>query len=292
MKLVSFEHQGGRKVGVVDDGDRIRDVSSVIGSGGDMNTLIRDASRILTTIGRNLSRGGLPLVEEFRLLAPIPEPVRNIFCAGKNYYEHAQEFHDSGFDSKSGSAVPDCPIIFTKATTSVIGPEENIPASSDPTGSVDYEGELAVVLREGGRGIPATEALECVFGYVIVNDVTSRELQKRHGQWVLGKGMDGFCPMGPWLVTADEVGPPEALTLITEVNGECRQSARVSNLIFDIPTLIAAISERITLLPGDVIATGTPPGVGIGYTPPRYLQPGDTVTVSIDRLGQLTNTVS
>lgn len=290
MRLVSFEVGDRRGVGCLDGNDTVRDLTRLAGEGG-MNALIESAGELLPRARAALADNELPSVPGARLTAPIPRPVRNIFCAGKNYFAHAHEFHDSGFDSTGGEAVPEVPIIFTKTTTSVIGPGSPIPASSDPTASVDYEGELAVVIGRGGYGIAREAALDHVFGYVALNDVTSRELQKRHGQWVLGKGMDGFCPMGPWIATPEEVGPLSDLGLLTEVNGEPRQQARVADLIFDVPMLIAAISERITLVPGDIIATGTAPGVGIGFTPPRYLRPGDHVAVVIDRLGRLENPV-
>jgi 2-keto-4-pentenoate hydratase/2-oxohepta-3-ene-1,7-dioic acid hydratase in catechol pathway len=163
--------------------------------------------------------------------------------------------------------------------------------SLDPTATVDYEGELGVVI--GRRAFQATkaEAYSYVFGYVIINDVTSRELQRTHGQWVIGKGIDTFCPMGPFIATADEIADVDAMHLETRVNGEVRQSARVSDLIFDIPTLIETMSRTMTLLPGDIIATGTPVGVGIGFTPPKYLVAGDVVDVSITGLGELRNTI-
>lgn len=291
MRLVTFEAGGRRAVGCIDAHERVRDASGVAGIGSDMNSLIAGSKTLLPELAAALREDRLPVVEGARLCAPLPCPVRNIFCAGKNYFEHAHEFHDSGFDASATSAVPEFPIIFTKATTSVTGPGAPIPASSDPTDSVDYEGELAVIIGTGGHSIAVGSALEHVFGYVIVNDITSRELQKRHGQWVLGKGMDGFCPLGPWIATRDEVEPLDRLRLRTEVNGEIRQDACVGDLIFDVPTLIAAISEYITLLPGDVIATGTAPGVGIGFSPPRYLGSGDTVAVTIDGLGRLENPV-
>ena len=228
-----------------------------------------------------------------RLLAPIPRPAKNIFCVGKNYHEHAKEFHDSGFDASAGAAaIPDLPIIFTKAATTVIGPKAPIPGSSDPTQSVDYEGELTVVIGKGGRGIRKADAYAHVFGYTIINDVTARTLQHAHKQWFLGKNLDGFCPMGPCVVTADEVPDVGGLRLETRVNGEVRQSAAVSDLIFDIPTLIETISGVMTLEPGDLIATGTPVGVGIGFKPPKYLKAGDTVSITIEPIGTLTNPVA
>ena len=238
------------------------------------------------------AKGGprVPL-SEVRLMAPIPDPRRDIFCVGKNYFAHAAEFHKSGFDSSANEQVPSAPIIFTKATTSVIGPGDTVRASIDPTATVDYEGELAVVIGKRALGVSKAQAMDHVFGYVIVNDVTSRELQKRHNQWVIGKGCDTFCPMGPWIATADEVGDPTALELTTHINGVLRQQATISDLIFDIPTLIETLSQTITLLPGDIIATGTPVGVGIGFTPPIYLRSGDVMRVAITGLGVLENPV-
>ena len=178
------------------------------------------------------------------LLAPIPRPSKNIFCVGKNYHEHAKEFAGSGFDASTKDVVPEAPVVFTKPPTSVSGPGDAIPSFLDPTGSTDYEGELAVVIGKGGRGIAKADWAQHVFGYTIVNDVTARTLQHKHRQWVLGKGIDGFCPMGPAILTADEAPDPTKLRLTTHVNGEKRQDALVADLIFDIPTLIEAISGR------------------------------------------------
>ena len=238
------------------------------------------------------SRGPAYGLDEVRLLAPIPRPPRNVFCVGKNYRDHAAEFHASGFDVGSSTSRPAHPVFFTKATTSVLEPGGTIRSDLDPTGTTDYEGELAVIIGMGGRAIAADAALGHVFGYTAFNDVTSRELQRRHGQWFLGKSLDTYGPMGPCVVTTDEIGDPASLTLELAVNGEVRQSARVSDLIFTIPELIECLSAVVTLQPGDIIATGTPAGVGIGRTPPRYLKPGDSVTVSIDGIGSLSNAVA
>ena len=232
-----------------------------------------------------------PAIEDARLMAPIPRPSKNIFCVGKNYHEHAKEFAGSGFDATAKEVVPEAPVVFSKPPTSVIAPGEPIPSHLDPTNSVDYEGELAVVIGRGGRGIRKADALAHVFGYTIVNDVTARTLQHKHRQWILGKGIDGFCPMGPAILTADEAPDPGALRVTTHVNGEKRQDAPVSDLIFDIPTLIEAISAGITLEPGDIIATGTPAGVGIGFDPPRFLKAGDRVRVAVAGIGVLENPV-
>jgi 2-keto-4-pentenoate hydratase/2-oxohepta-3-ene-1,7-dioic acid hydratase in catechol pathway len=287
MKLVSFRRGEALQPGALVDG-RVADLSAaaaslldIISSNHEQNWLdqaVRKAPR-------------LP-IGSAQLVAPIPLPRRNIFCVGKNYAAHAREFQQSGFDAtSSGQDVPTVPVVFTKAPSSVIGPEAAILANLDPTNSVDYEGELGVVISRGGRGISRTDAMDHVFGYTIINDVTARTLQHKHKQWFLGKSIDSFCPMGPTLVTADEIPDPTRLKLETRVNGELRQNAVVSDLIFDIPTLIETISRGITLMPGDIIATGTPEGVGIGFTPPKYLKSGDTVAITIDPIGTLTNAV-
>ncbi|XVQ15889.1 fumarylacetoacetate hydrolase family protein [Spirillospora sp. CA-255316] len=233
----------------------------------------------------------LPL-DSVELLAPIPTPRRNIFCVGKNYRDHVVEFGRSGYDTPDRSEdVPDKPIIFSKATTSVTGPGTAIDPHTGVTAELDYEGELGVIIGRGGRGISRERAFDHVWGYTIVNDVTARDLQRDHRQWLLGKSLDTHCPMGPYAVTADEIADVTALRVETTVNGEPRQSAPVKDLIFDIPELIATISAGTTLLPGDLIATGTPAGVGIGFTPPRFLAAGDLVEVTITGLGTLRNRV-
>ena len=261
-------------------------------------TEARDAVRRLVESGNGVAAWmGNPqarrvALADVTLMAPIPSPRRDLFCVGKNYHEHADEFHSSGFDSSGKEATPKAPIIFTKAMTSVVGPGDTVRGSLDPTGTVDYEGELGLVISKKAFQVSRNRAYDHVFGYVIINDVTSRELQRRHNQWVIGKGIDTFCPMGPWLVTADEVGDVTALELTTTVNAEPRQSAKVMDLIFDIPTIIETLTATMTLLPGDIVATGTPAGVGIGFKPPRYLKAGDEVSVSITGLGELVNTIA
>lgn len=229
----------------------------------------------------------IPLAD-VRLAAPI-RPRNNVMCVGKNYYEHAAEFAGSGFDASQKQVVPDEPVIFTKALSSLADPGVPVTVSEDPTGTSDYEGELGVVIGPGGRHISESAAFDHVYGYTIVNDATIRDLQRRHVQFFIGKSAHTYCPMGPYLVTADEIDDVGALTLQTRINGELRQDAVVKDLIFDIPRLISAISAAVALEPGDVIATGTPVGVGLGFTPPRFLRPGDLMEVTIDGLGTLTN---
>ena len=290
MRLVIFDDGRGARLGAV-NGQMIADLASA-SAHKDVLSVVQAGLSALASLKDAASKAPQIAVASARLLAPIARPARNIFCVGKNYHEHAKEFHASGFDSTSTSAVPDLPIVFTKAPSSVTGPGDAIPAWLDETNSVDYEGELTLVIGPGGRAISKAKALDHIFGYTIVNDVTARTLQSAHKQWFLGKSLDGFCPMGPSVVTADEIPDPTKLHLITKVNGEVRQDASVRDLIFDIPTLVETISKRITLEPGDLVATGTPAGVGIGFTPPKYLKKGDVVAVTIEPIGTLTNPVA
>jgi len=243
--------------------------------------------------GRPLPATGQPIpLQQVQLTAPIPRPRRNIFCVGKNYHAHAKEFAGSGFDSsaKSGGDIPAAPIIFSKVPESVVGPADNIVCSPEVSTSIDYEAELTLVIGQGGKGIRKADAMKHVWGYTIINDVTARDWQGRHSQWLLGKSFDTFCPMGPWLVSADEMDG-QATDVKCWVNGELRQNANTKDFIFDIPTLIECISAGITLYPGDLIATGTPAGVGIGYKPPRYLKAGDSVKIEIGGIGTIENTL-
>lgn len=295
MRLVSFEQVGVARIGILDSSCReVLDLGllapalpkNMLGFIAEGEGALNKARQVLAVAEKGIS------IEEVRLLAPIPRPARNILCVGKNYPEHVKEVRSVVASEKDTSGgAPDAPIIFTKATSSVIGPGDSIPASLDSTASVDYEGELAVVIGEGGRGISAADAMRHIFGYSIINDVTSRRLQKLHQQWFIGKSLDGFCPMGPCIVTRDEIADVTKLRIQTRVNDEMRQDGYVGEMIFDIPALIETLSRYMTLEPGDIIATGTPAGVGMGFKPPKFLQPGDRVTVTIESIGTLENTV-
>jgi 2-keto-4-pentenoate hydratase/2-oxohepta-3-ene-1,7-dioic acid hydratase in catechol pathway len=288
MRLVTFVHDGQPTVGIADAAfAHVSPLSSEVAP--DMLTLIANFDRLKGALA-DAAGPSLPIAS-VQLLAPIPRPARNVFCVGKNYHEHAKEFAGSGFDSSAKEVVPEAPVIFTKPSSTVIGPGASIPNYLDPTDSTDYEGELTVIIGRGGRGITKADALSHVFGYTIVNDVTARTLQHKHRQWFIGKGIDGFCPMGPAILTADEMPDPTKMRLTTSVNGERRQDASVSDLIFDIPTLIETLSAGITLEPGDLIATGTPAGVGLGFKPPRFLKKGDVVTIEVTGIGKLENPV-
>jgi 2-keto-4-pentenoate hydratase/2-oxohepta-3-ene-1,7-dioic acid hydratase in catechol pathway len=215
-----------------------------------------------------------------RLQAPIPRPARNVFCLGRNYKEHAAE---------RGAEPPAHPVFFTKAPETVVGPGAKVTHHA-VTKELDYEVELAVVIGTAGCDIARDRALEHVFGYTVVNDVTARDLQKRHGQWFKGKSLDTFCPMGPVLVTADEIPDPQALSVAMRINGEARQSSHTSKMIFPIDECIAVLSGGFTLLPGDIIATGTPEGVGAALD--TFLAAGDRMEAEVERIGVLTNTIA
>lgn len=221
-------------------------------------------------------------VEVRRLLPPV-DPV-NIFCVGLNYRAHAAE---------TGAAIPEAPVLFMKPTTAVIGPGDPIRLPACSRGpEVDYECELAVVIGKQGRDIPEERALEHVLGYTVANDVSARRWQKHNGgQWVRGKSFDGFCPLGPALVTRDEVPDPQGLRLRTLLNGRTMQEGSTADMIFSVARLVSFLSRDTTLLPGTVILTGTPPGVGFARTPPVFLQAGDEVTVEVEGIGALTNPV-
>jgi 2-keto-4-pentenoate hydratase/2-oxohepta-3-ene-1,7-dioic acid hydratase in catechol pathway len=241
------------------------------------------ACRRLGARAADLKAALLPRTE-VRTLAPIPVPARNIFCVGLNYLDHAKE---GAAVRRSELKLPEVPIFFTKATHTVIGPDDEVRLDPKITQRLDYEVELAVIIGTAGRDIPSTRALEHVFGYSIANDVTARDLQRRHEQWFKGKSLDTTLPLGPCIVSADEIGDPRMLELSLSVNGQERQRARAQQMIFDIPTLIATLSAGMTLDAGDIIATGTPSGVGFAMTPPQYLHGGDEVVARIEGIGEL-----
>lgn len=288
MKIAAYTYQGQPGVGRVSaDGLQVEpfQLSAADAALGALPLVeAQAASRPLPATGPAVA------LQQVQLRAPVPRPRRNIFCVGKNYHAHAKEFAGSGFDSsaKSGGDIPSAPIIFSKVPESVVGPNDAIVCPPEVSTSIDYEAELTVVIGRGGKGISKADAMKHVWGYTIINDVTARDWQGRHSQWLLGKSFDTFCPMGPWLVTADEFDG-QATDVKCWVNGELRQNANTRDFIFDIPTLIECISAGITLYPGDLIATGTPAGVGIGYKPPKYLAKGDVVRIEIGGIGVIEN---
>jgi len=227
-------------------------------------------------------------LNQVRLLAPIPRPLKNIFCIGKNYAEHAMEFDQT---ANPDVAIPKYPVIFTKAPTTVIGPGAGIKSHSQITQALDYEVELAVIIGKRGSYIKPEEAMDYIFGYTILNDITARDLQKHHLQWFRGKSLDTSAPMGPYIAHKCLIPDPGNLTVSLTVNGETRQHASTADFIFTIPTLISTISAGITLEAGDIISTGTPAGVGAARKPPQFLRAGDVLELTISGLGTLSNTV-
>jgi len=286
MRIAAYRFNDQSRVGLVTpDGTRVTPLAL---------TAEQAAKGVLAVIellaeGQALPQASGPsvAVSEVQLDAPLPAPRRNLWCVGRNYHAHAKELSASVF--KDNDANPDSwPIVFTKVPECVVGPFDDVLVPAGISADIDYEAELAVIIGKGGKNISRADALGHVFGYTVVNDVTARDVQMRHQQWDMGKSFDTFCPMGPWVVTADELDGTKTRVRCW-VNGELRQDGPTENMIFDIPTLIETISRGITLYPGDVIATGTPAGVGMGMKPPRYLKAGDVVRIEIDQLGAIEN---
>ena len=272
MKLLRYGPAGQEKPGLLDRDGRIRDLSGAVRD-------IAGEALAPTALDRlrRLDPASLPLVSGSPRLGPCVGSVSKIVAIGLNYRLHAQE---------AGAAIPSEPIFFMKATSSICGPNDDviIPRNSQKT---DYEVELGIVIGSLARQVSKSDARKHVAGYCVVNDVSEREFQiERGGQWTKGKSADTFCPTGPWLVTVDEVSDPGKLALWTEVNGERRQSSNTADLIFGVDEIVSYVSQFMTLLPGDVIPTGTPSGVGMGFKPPKFLKPGDRVRLSVEGLGE------
>jgi len=227
--------------------------------------------------------------EDVSLLAPIPIPVRNVMCLGLNYAEHAKE---SAAADGQMAELPAAPIVFTKATTTINGPFDTIPFDSTASIKIDWEVELAFIIGREGKNIPVSDAMDHVFGYAVLNDVSARDLQKQGKQFFKGKSLDGSCPMGPWILTADEAPDPSSLRITSRVNGVTKQDSSTSLMIFDVPTIVSYLSKGMTLLAGDIIATGTPSGVGFARIPPEFLKPGDVVECEIEGIGVIRNEVA
>jgi 2-keto-4-pentenoate hydratase/2-oxohepta-3-ene-1,7-dioic acid hydratase in catechol pathway len=283
MRIAAVTHQGQHKVGSLSPDGLTLNVFDIDGRQGALPLVVAAAAGLALP----------PVVASVRLAdcqlqAPLHAPRRNLWCVGRNYHAHAKELQTSVFKDNA-KAVDAWPIVFTKAPETVVGPNADVHLPGAAISShIDYEAELLVVIGKGGKNISKSDAMQHVYGYSIVNDVTARDVQMRHGQWDLGKSFDTFCPMGPCIVTADELNGQDTRVRCW-VNGELRQDARTTDLIFDIPSLIETCSRGITLYPGDVIATGTPAGVGMGLVPPRWLQHGDVVRIEIDGIGSIEN---
>ena len=285
------------RLGVVHDGG-IADVKALFAASAEPapSTLLglieagpdewrRIAALIESKLAQPGSSGATCGLQDVRWHAPIPRPRKNIVCLGLNYASHVRETTRVDKPLK----VPEIPVFFTKAPTTASGPYDPIPWDRSATSQVDYEVELGVIVGVGGKNIPRGAALGHVFGYTVVNDVSARDLQFGHKQWFKGKSLDGFCPMGPLVVTADEFGDPQAKRLTLHVNGEMRQDATTADMIFPVNVILEFLSLGMTVDPGDIIATGTPEGVGLGRTPPEYLNAGDVIETEVEGIGRLRN---
>lgn len=286
MRLVSFEHFGAVRVGVV-IGDRIRDVSSVAPT---MAALVEGGSPMLERVACAAAEASDDLdLQSVRLLAPFPDAPRNILCVGLNYLDHAAEGARAG---RRGGALPERPVWFSKAVASICGPFDDIPVDLSVSAMYDWEAELALVIGREGRRISRERAFEYIHSYTVFNDFTARDIQHAYGeQWFKGKSIDRSSPLGPWLVTPEELESPPRLRVTCSVNGQVRQDSNTGLLIFDIPTLIADISETITLAPGDIISTGTPSGTGSSSVPREFLKPGDVLETRVEGIGVLRNRI-
>ena len=269
----------------------------------DIPAALGDSEETASVLG--IIRAGAPLLERLRdlgtrasvatlsladvkLHAPIPRPVKNVFCVGWNYLEHFEEGAKKLQDNRE---LPQHPVFFSKATTAVNGPFDSVPFDASVSTSLDWEAELAIVIGPGGKNIAEADAMRHVWGYTVINDVSWRDIQRRHGnQWHKGKSLDGTCPMGPWIVTADSLDPAD-LRVSCRVNGVTKQDSRTKYMYFKLPRLIAELSAGMTLEPGDIISSGTPAGVGYARTPPEFLVPGDLLETEVEGIGVLRNPI-
>ena len=296
MKLLSFRYEGKTLFGPkVKKEEAVWNVSAIAEAVGDQDfpsTIIEGIEQGLQFVEkmRKLAEQAQTLEnpEQFKYdfssiewLSPIPRTPKNVLCVGKNYADHAAEM--------GGDAPPEKLMIFTKAPTAIAADEQDLPVHAAITENLDYEGELAIVISKKGSNIPKQLAYDHIFGYTIANDVTARDVQYAHKQFFLGKSLDGSCPLGPYIVTKDEIPKPQNLSIVTKVNDEVRQNGNTADMIFKVDELVAEISKYVTLEAGDVILTGTPAGVGKGMNPPTFLKSGDTVKISVEGIGTLVN---
>ena len=293
MKFVSYARDGNHSYGLLLEGGDVLDLPQADASAPPSLAAFIAAGPPALAMARALldARPAAAVVPAaaLRLTAPIPRPTKNVFCVGRNYHDHVVEgYRAAGKETK----LPAFPQFFTKPPTAVIGPVEDFPYDPALTKALDYEVEVAIIIGTAGKDIPRERAMAHVFGFTVMNDITGRDLQRRHDQWFKGKGLDRSAPMGPCVVSADAIGDLGALELTTLVNGEERQRGRVAQMIFDIPEIIKQLSAGMTLEPGDIIATGTPSGVGYAMDPPNLLKAGDVVECAVSGIGRLVTTIT
>lgn len=290
MKFCTFRQQGEEQVGLVSaDEQTVFALKELDASITKMEELIENYSSLKEKLKEQADQLTPIPIDTVELLAPIPQPKHDLLCVGLNYRLHALE--SAKFAGREYQA-PQHPVYFSKRVNRAVGPNGTIQAHGDVTEKLDYEVELAVIIGKKCSKLSPDEVFDAIFGYTVGNDVSARDIQSAYGQFMFGKGLDDFAPLGPWIVTKDELSQPPHLNLKTYVNGELRQDSNTSDLIFDLPYMISELSQGMTLEPGDILLTGTPAGVGMGFQPPKFLQAGDEVICEIEGIGQLKNTIS
>lgn len=293
MYFTTFEYMGSEKIGVLNnEKTAVIPIENIITENTPITILelvqkfsdeyFSKIHGVLTSAKDSIS------LSDVKLLSPIPNPLRNVVCVGRNYKSHIDEVSRS---MQKESILPEHPVYFSKMVDRIYGPDEYVPSHDDICHSLDYEAELAVIIGKEGKDIPYDKVEEYIFGYTVVNDLSARSVQNRHEQWFRGKSLDGLCTMGPYIVHKSLFSFPPILKLTCTVNGEIRQNSDTSHLIFDIATLISEFSKGITLRAGDIVATGTPSGVGVGFKPPRFLKHGDVVECTVEKIGTLKNII-
>ena len=294
MRLASYAVDGTARAAVIASDETLVPIGDLLGNGPTTMLDLLDAGPTawdqLRSAAAN-ARGGQPLASA-RLLAPIPNPRRNLICVGWNYSEHFAEGQGMRGPNDSPADIPEFPALFSKQPATVVGPEAKVWHSAPASDQLDWEVELTAIIGTAGRDISETDALRHVFGYTVANDVSVRDVQRRHGgQWWKGKNFDTHCPLGPWIVTADEIADPQNLRISLRVNGVTKQDSTTRFMVFRLPRIIKEVSTGMRLVPGDILLTGTPEGVGFARTPPEFLKVGDVMEAEIERIGVLRNTV-
>ena len=295
MKLLTFEYNGETELGVLSaDGEKVIPLSKIEINYSDMNDLIDNITEKemeMAAAAANADTDSVPafFMRDVKMRAPIIRPKQDVICLGINYADHAVESSRYKGDAFGGDRP--VPIYFSKRVNEAVGDGEPVLAHTDIVERLDYEVEIAVVIGKPAYKVSREETLDYVFGYTILNDISARDIQTSHKQWYFGKSLDAFTPIGPWIVTTDEMPEPSGHPIRSYVNGELRQNGNTNQLIFDIPYVISELSQGITLLPGTIIAMGTPAGVGMGFQPPKFMKPGDVVKCEIEGIGTLTNPI-
>ncbi|MBM3609339.1 MAG: fumarylacetoacetate hydrolase family protein [Alphaproteobacteria bacterium] len=299
VKLLTYKSGKALKVGVVDDG-KVLDLAKAATAAGKavpatLRGIVEGGSKAMTAVKAAVKyakanpKGLYTALDKITYAAPIQDVRKNVFCVGRNYKLHIEEMARAM--NRPDPNYPKVPEFFTKPPTTIVAHEAPVERHANYTKMLDYEAELAIIIGKGGRNIPASKALNHIFGYTIVNDVTARDAQRAHGQFFKGKSFDTFCPIGPWIVTKDEFGEPGGHKITLKVNGKIRQDSNTSDLYHGVPAIIEALSGALTLEAGDIIATGTPSGVAAGMTPPVWLKTGDVMEVEIAGIGVLRNKI-